>query len=193
MPQIKLLITDFDGTLVETFEANFRAYQKAFAKYDLVLSKEDYQASFGLRFDDFMKKMNVNDEEIKRNIHCIKSHEYPTFFDQIIINNSLLTILANFRASGGVTAIASTALKKNLMNVLEYIGAKDIFSLIIAGEDVKNGKPNPEIYNTVLLKTGMKPSETLVFEDSITGIEAAKAANLSYIKIEKHFFYGNSN
>lgn len=54
MSQVKLLITDFDGTLVDTFEANFLAYQKAFSDCGLQLSEKQYKECFGFRFDDFM-------------------------------------------------------------------------------------------------------------------------------------------
>ena len=79
------------------------------------------------------------------------------------------------------------------MNALEHIGALEAFTLIIAGEDVEHGKPNPEIYNKVLEKLNIQPSEALVFEDSLVGIGAAVAANLSYVQITKDYFYGNTS
>ena len=69
------------------------------------------------------------------------------------------------------------------MNVLDYIGISDCFDLILTGEDVSEGKPNPEIYLKVLDYFHMKPEETLVFEDSNIGIKAAENAGISYIKV----------
>lgn len=60
MAQVKLLITDFDGTLVDTFEANFLAYQMAFDKYGLELTEQQYRDCFGFRFDDFMTHMGIS-------------------------------------------------------------------------------------------------------------------------------------
>lgn len=193
MSQIRLLITDFDGTLVDTFEANFMAYQKAFENFGLCLSEKQYRACFGLRFDDFMQTMGVSDDSVKQGIKNAKGEFYPQFFNKLKVNQSLLSMLRNFKQAGGFTAVASTARKKNLMNALCYIGAKDIFTLVIAGEDVKHGKPDPEIYNSVLDKMNVLPSEALVFEDSTVGIEAAQAAGLSYIKITNEYFYGNTS
>lgn len=51
--EIKLLITDFDGTLVDTFQANFMAYKKAFNQVGLALSEIEYRQCFGFRFDKF--------------------------------------------------------------------------------------------------------------------------------------------
>ena len=88
-----------------------------------------------------------------------------------------------FRAGGGLTAVASTARGKNLANALEHIGATGDFDLILAGEDVKEGKPSPEIYNTVMARLGVTADETLIFEDSIVGLQAASLAGAHFIKI----------
>lgn len=188
MSQIKLLITDFDGTLVDTFEANYKAYKKAFEGYGIKLTKEEYTRCFGYRFDDFMNEMNIHDEKIKKGIRNLKGDYYPLFFNDLLINKPLLELLRTFKNSGGMTAVASTARHKNLMNALTYINATDAFSLILSGEDVKYGKPNPEIYNTVLEKLQVANTDALIFEDSPIGIEAAKNADINYIKITKEYF-----
>lgn len=192
MAQVKLLITDFDGTLVDTFEANFLAYQKAFAMFGLELTEQQYRDCFGFRFDDFMSHMGINDNDTKNGIRLAKGDFYPLFFDKLIVNDPLLTLLKTFKNSGGLTAVASTARKENLMNALNFIDAADAFSLILTGEDVKQGKPNPAIYNKVLEKLNVLPDEALIFEDSSVGISAANAAHVDYVQITKEYFYGNT-
>lgn len=193
MAQVKLLITDFDGTLVDTFEANFLAYQKAFAMFGLELTEQQYRDCFGFRFDDFMSHMGINDNDTKNGIRLAKGDFYPLFFDKLIVNDPLLTLLKTFKNSGGLTAVASTARKENLMNALNFIDAADAFSLILTGEDVKQGKPNPAIYNKVLEKLNVLPAEALIFEDSSVGISAANAAHVDYVQITKEYFYGNTS
>lgn len=192
MAKVKLLITDFDGTLVDTFEANFLAYQMAFKEKNLILSREDYRECFGLRFDDFMAKMGLFDEKNKSEIRRMKGSFYPRFFDKLVVNTPLLSMLRDFKASGGLTAIASTARRNNLLNALNYIKANDIFSLIVAGEDVKKGKPDPEIYNKILDTLQVKPTEALIFEDSMVGMKAAQNAGVQFFQITKNYFcYGD--
>lgn len=182
--EIKLLITDFDGTLVGTFQANYHAYREAFSQVGLTLSEEDYSKCYGLRFDGFMKAMGIEDDDVRRRIRTIKGECYPNHFGMLRVNQPLLDFIRMFRKSGGKTAVASTAWGKNLYNALNHIGATDDFDLILAGEDVKEGKPSPEIYNTVMSRLGMSPDETLVFEDSEVGLQAAAAAGAHYIKIQ---------
>lgn len=189
MADIKLLITDFDGTLVNTFAANHAAYRQAFSEVGLSLSEEQYREAFGLRFDRFMELVGIESRTTASKIRELKGLYYPNYFELLVVNRPLLEMLRAFRRGGGRTAIASTARRINLENALSFIGAKEDFDLILAGEDVREGKPSPEIYRTVLERMGVEPSNALVFEDSDVGIASAQAAGISYIEI-KDLFYG---
>ena len=63
-----------------------------------------------------------------------------------------------------------------------------MFDLIISGEQVREGKPNPEIYLTSMQQLGVSPKDTLIFEDSEVGLLAAEASGANYIKITPDFF-----
>lgn len=185
---IKLLITDFDGTLVDTFEANYRAYKQAMDSVGLELSRERYRECFGFRFDRFMEALGITDESLKARIREAKAECYPYHFDYLVVNRTLLDFIRAFRRGGGHTAIASTARAKNLMNALRHIGADKDFDMILAGESVSKGKPDPEIYQTVLTKFNIAPNDALVFEDSEVGFKAAENAGIKYITINPTFF-----
>lgn len=187
--EIKLLICDFDGTLVDTFQANYHAYKKAFTMNGIEdLTEDFYRICFGLRFEAFMEKAGISDNNIRSKIKNDKMELYPLFFNLLKPNETLITFIKTFKKAGGKTAIASTARKKNLMNVLEYLQINNIFDLILSGKDVSKGKPDPEIYNKVLELTGINASNALVFEDSEVGINAAQAAGISYIKINSNYY-----
>ena len=188
MGQIKLLISDFDGTLVDTFEPNFLGYEAAFRAVGMNIDRETYRKCFGLRFDRFMDRLGVESASLRQQIRDLKTEYYPLFFDRLKVNTALLEMIRAHHRGGGMTAIASTARVENLKNALEYIGATGDFDIIIAGEEVKEGKPSPEIYLTVLKQAGVKAEEALIFEDSPVGIEAAKSAKIPYIVITPEFF-----
>jgi HAD superfamily hydrolase (TIGR01509 family) len=181
---ITTIITDFDGTLVDTFEANLRAYQQAFNSIGKELKSEDYKECFGLRFDAFMSHMKISDERITEQIREAKAKFYPKNFEFLRPNEALIALIDTFHEMGGKTAIASTARKENLMNAVTYLGISGAFDMILAGIDVKEGKPSPEIYIKAMESLGATPSETLIFEDSEVGLEAAKASGAKYIKIK---------
>lgn len=188
--EFKLIISDFDGTLVNTFEANYRAYAEAFKLCGLELSRNFYLPCFGYRYDDFMRAVGISEESIKKDIRRIKGEVYPQFFEYLQPNEPLINFIKAFHCSGGRTALASTARRLNLTNALEYLHLTNIFDCIWAGEDVAHGKPNPEIYLKVMEKMEVSATQTLIFEDSEVGCEAARGSGARYIKINQAF-YGN--
>lgn len=189
---IKAIITDLDGTLVDTFEANYEAYMLAFKRYyyeiGYGLSRSQYQSCFGLRFDAFMDYMKVYDEKLRAKIKKEKARVYPMCFSSLKPNNTLIDFIKKAQMSGVKTAIASTAQRNNLRNVLNHLGITDIFDLIIAGDAVKVGKPSPEIYLTSMKMLNVSPEETLIFEDSNVGIQAAQASKANFIIITPDFY-----
>ncbi len=189
---VKAIITDFDGTLVDTFEANYEAYMLAFKRYyyeiGYGITREQYQACFGLRFDAFMDYMKVTDEDLRMKIKKEKARVYPMCFHSLKPNTTLIEFIRRSKKSGIKTAIASTAQRNNLMNVLNHLKLSDLFDVIIAGDAVKDGKPNPEIYLTSMKDLEVLPEDTLIFEDSEVGLQAAEASGANLIKITKDFF-----
>lgn len=185
---VKAIITDFDGTLVDTFEANLRAYQKAFQEVGLNLTAERYRECFGYRYDRFMQEMGVTDKTIADSIKELKKKYYPEYFEYLKPNIALINLIAGIKKMGGKTAIASTARKENLMNVISFLGIAHHFDLIFAGVDVKKGKPDPEIYLKSMAALGVTPDETVIFEDSQVGIDAAKASGASYMIVSPNQF-----
>lgn len=185
---VKLIITDFDGTLVDTFEANYRAYRDAFEKVGLTISRSQYKDCFGMRFDNFMQAMGIDCSETREQIKELKGRFYPTHFECLKANVPLIGLIRAFHRNGGRTAIASTAREMNLRNALNHIGADNDFDLMLAGENVTKGKPDPEIYLKVLDLMNCRPEDALIFEDSLVGFKAAEAAGIRYVKVTPDFF-----
>ncbi len=185
---IKAIITDFDGTLVDTFEANLRAYQEAFHVVGLQLTQDRYRQCFGYRFDRFMSATGIVDDNVATKIRELKKTAYPKYFNCLSPNTSLIELITSFHTMGGKTAIASTARRENLMNAVNHLGIADAFDLIYAAQDVKNGKPSPEIYLNAMETLGVKPDEVLIFEDSPVGFEAVVASGARYIPVTEHWF-----
>lgn len=71
---IHTIITDFDGTLVDTFKANLLAYQMAFHEVGMTLTEEKYKDCFGYRFECFMAAMKITNEKIANHIRETKNN-----------------------------------------------------------------------------------------------------------------------
>lgn len=173
---------------MDTFEANLRAYQEAFHSVGKTLTQEQYRECFGFRFDRFMSAMGIFDDIMAQKIREAKKAAYPKYFDCLRLNRSLYELIDSFHQMGGKTAIASTARRENLMNAVSYLGISDSFDLIYAAQDVRQGKPSSEIYLNTMAHFELKPQETLIFEDSPVGFEAAKASGAKMIPVTNDWF-----
>lgn len=169
-----LYITDFDGTLVDTREANYLSYKEVFKKiYNYDLTEQDYYNNFGLRINELLETLKLDVDKMS-DVKKMKARVYKKYFDKININMGLVTMLYHKKQSGHIVALATTASKKNVENVLNYFEIADLFDYIITGENVKNGKPNPEVYNKVMDNYSyIKSSNVTIFEDSDVGLLAA--------------------
>ena len=191
--KIRAIITDFDGTLVDTFEANYQAYHQAFANCGLCITREQYRECFGCRFDAFMERMGIRGNSMRERIRKEKAYLYPQCFDSLIPNQPLISFISKLKASGIKTAIASTAQQENLMNALSHLRLTHLFDEIIAGTHVMRGKPDPEIYLNAMEILGVCPQEALIFEDTEVGLQAADASGANYLRITSAFFNCHEN
>jgi HAD superfamily hydrolase (TIGR01509 family) len=75
-------------------------------------------------------------------------------------------------------AIATSSMSTSARPFLERTGIGSLFSVVVTGEEVRRGKPYPDIYLRTSKKLGISPEACLVIEDALSGVAAAKAANM---------------
>ncbi len=182
--EIKLLLIDFDGTLVDTRKANYLSYRDVLKEVNFDLDEETYLSTyFGMRCGEFMRRLGFTDSyEIDR-MRRRKIEIYPNHFDTVVLNKPLWDYAQEFRAQGGKVWIVSTGQTLNISNVMHYLELEDKVDGLITGADVKNSKPSAECYLKAMSREGVSPSEALIFEDSAVGIEAAVQSGANYIRV----------
>ena len=79
----------------------------------------------------------------------------------------------------------TTASKTNVIEMLEHFGVSDRFELILTQEDIVKSKPDPEGFLKAMEHFGIEPSDTVIFEDSDTGIEAAMRSGAAVMRVMK--------
>jgi beta-phosphoglucomutase-like phosphatase (HAD superfamily) len=92
-------------------------------------------------------------------------------------------LLEFFKGNGTICCVASSTVTPMVEKYLNIAGIRDYFKHIIGGDQVKNSKPNPEIFLKALGKTPFNKDEAVIFEDSENGIRAAHAAGIPVICI----------
>jgi HAD superfamily hydrolase (TIGR01509 family) len=187
---IKLIVSDLDGTLVDTRKANFLAYRRVLSALGYELKNQVYDACFGLRFDVFMNRLGISDPELLQQIKEEKARIYPEYFEKVRVNHGLVHFISGFLHNGGHTAIASTARRTNISNLLTSKGLTDLFENIVSGEDIERPKPDPQCYLKAMAHFNVQPPQCLIFEDTAIGAKAARDAGAAYIMV-KEFYHGN--
>jgi beta-phosphoglucomutase len=173
---IKGLIFDLDGVLVDTVPVHFLAWQRMFEDYGYTFGKREYRnlVDGRPRFDGARAVMiNHTDQEVreaadKKNDYYVEKIDNGEFqvFDAAVV------LVRQCQADGlGLAAASSSA---NVKTVLEKAGLLDAFSVVIGGDDVERGKPNPDIFLNAAKGLGLAVDECVVIEDSSSGVQAAK-------------------
>lgn len=183
MDGIQALIFDLDDTLLMTRQANVLAYEKAFKSLGYEFGAAEYERNFGLRLDAMLKAMGVelSVEELSE-LKGLKAKHYRELVEHVVPNQPIVGLLLHLTPHYK-TALATTASRVNAEFLIDHFKLKPAFDVVVYGEDVKHGKPNPECYLVAMERLGVEPGKVLVFEDSDSGVEAAKAAGAQYIKV----------
>lgn len=182
----KLAIFDLDGTLFDTKNVNFTAYTQALADCGIQVEVDyQYYCNFcnGNSYKVFLPKIvpEISEEQL-RDVHERKKALYKDHLGLAKINRHLFCIIDTIRTDYQI-ALATTASRKNAVDILTEFSVIDKFDIIITQEDVRNIKPNPECYLKAADKAHVSIFQTIIFEDSEVGLRAAKASGASYVKV----------
>lgn len=185
MHPIRLILTDFDGTLVDTRRANARAYIATLAEAGIRIDEETYLARyFGMRCNEFLTAMGIGDAAERERLRLRKIALYPSFFDSLRLNEPLWNFCRSFRAQGGRVWIVSTGSRANIDHVIRHLGLEGGFDGILSGLEIERPKPAPDCFLEAMRREGCTPRETVIFEDSAVGLAAAEASGAAYFKVE---------
>lgn len=189
MQNIKSLIFDLDGVLVDTKEIHFNALNKAFKQCNInyQISIQDHIKIFDglptLEKLKILKKKKIIQEKNFKKIIKHKNIFTESEISKIKFDKKTFKILEAFSKKYKI-GIASNAIRETLDACIKKLKIKKFLSYTISNSEVKFPKPHPEIYLKCFVNMGLKPSEALIIEDSHAGRVAAleSGANLLPIK-----------
>lgn len=177
----KLALFDLDGTLFDTRKINYNAYSKALLEYGYKINY-DYFSTYcnGKHYKEFLPAI-VKCPTVIEEIHRKKKSYYSTFLSDAVVNEALFSIIKEIRRTYYIVLV-TTASRKNTLELLEFYQKRSLFDLLITQEDVKKKKPDPEGFLKAMKYFKIHPKDTIIFEDSDVGVEAAiKSGGCVYV------------
>lgn len=178
----KLALFDLDGTLFNTNDVNYHAYKEALENYGYKFERDYwYKNCIGVHYRDFLAPLDITDEETLLGIHKIKKQCYKKYLPYAKENTRLFEIIELIKPVYYV-ALVTTASKVNVEDILKTFGKLEVFDKKFTQEDFKKMKPDPEGYLKAMEHFGIKPENTIIFEDSESGLKAAESSGAFYYK-----------
>lgn len=185
-----LAIFDLDGVIVDTAKYHYLAWHRLGKELGINFTEEQNEAFKGVSRMACMDIMctlagreDMSQEERVR-LANIKNDWYVESIDTIDESELLpgaKALLMTLKENGIKIALGSAS--KNALPILERTGILEYFDVIIDGNQVSKAKPDPEVFVLGAQKLGISQERSIVFEDSVAGLEAALVANMGCIGV----------
>lgn len=187
--EILAIVFDMDGTLIEAKDWHYLALNEALGIFGEEISRDEHVGEFdGLPTRVKLEMLErrgrlpahlhgiVSSVKQERTLRYVSSQAFPRI--------EQLLMLSWLRARGFKLAVATNSIRRSAESMLASIGVLPYLDLLITNEDVKNAKPDPEMYLTAAARLGLTPEQCLVIEDHDYGVESAIGAGCAVFKID---------
>jgi putative hydrolase of the HAD superfamily len=188
--QLQAVIFDFDGLIIDSESAAFDAWSAIYREHGCTLSLTEWVECVGSsyaifdpvgtlarltrrEFDADTRAALMADKEARKVAVCNRLAPLPGVKERLEEAHDL----------GLGVALASSSSRQWLETHLERIGLHSSFQSISGKDDVARVKPHPDVYLHAARSLSVEPSRCLVFEDSVNGVKAAKAAGMTCIAV----------
>ncbi len=183
----RAVLWDMDGTLINSEEFHWISWRDTMANEGIVITREQFLSSFGQRNDSILSRWLGAAATPERMERIANAKE--ELYRRLIRENGISPLpgVANWvrqlHEQGWLQAVASSAPRANIEVVLAALAATHTFQALVSAEDVRKGKPDPEVYLTAASRVGVLPERCIVVEDAVAGIEGARRAGMRTIGV----------
>ena len=187
MSELKAVLFDIDGTLLDNNEFHKKAWMEYLKKEGKDISDEDFKDKISGRTNlDAVRHLydeNMSEEEAEK--YYLKKEEiYREMYEPHIAPiNGLINFLEELKQHNITMALATSGIQVNIDFMFDHVPIKQYFQTIVQAKDIENGKPDPEIFIKTAEALGVPAKNCVVFEDSTSGVEAGKAANMKVVAL----------
>ncbi|MDD9953396.1 MAG: HAD family phosphatase [Candidatus Woesearchaeota archaeon] len=185
----KLFIFDMNGLITDDEGIQVASTNLALKSYDVVVSEKEWKEYVGHKAEEtfarIVKKHNLpldHQELLERK----NKHYEEIVREHCPVQPGVLAFLEHLRGRRLCVATGTTQFEAAVI-LRDCLDIHDLFEFVIDGSMITYGKPDPQIYNNVLARAGVKPESAVVFEDTEVGVRAAKAAGIDVVAVPNDF------
>jgi beta-phosphoglucomutase family hydrolase len=184
--ELRALIFDMDGVLIDSNSVHRRAWEEYNRRHGVETTEAMQQRMYGKRNDQIIRDFlgeHLTDSEVFA--HGAAKEALYREMMKPRIRRALVPGVVDFvsRHCGLALAVATNAEPANLDFVLDEAGLRPFFRVVVTGHEVANPKPHPEIYLRTADLLGVNPASCVVFEDSYAGVRAGLAAGMRVVGV----------
>ncbi|KGO78901.1 MULTISPECIES: beta-phosphoglucomutase [Flavobacterium] len=185
----KAFIFDLDGVIVDTAKYHYLAWQKIAAQLGIDFTHEHNELLKGVSrvrsLEIILGLGNIEASQEDKDKWLVEKNEdylgYITNMKEDEILEGVVPVLDFLKENGQLIALGSAS--KNARPILEKVNILHYFDAIVDGNDVTNAKPDPEVFVRAAQLLGKTAQDSIVFEDSVAGVQAANIANMVSVGI----------
>ncbi|OAI43274.1 hypothetical protein AYO41_02330 [Verrucomicrobia bacterium SCGC AG-212-E04] len=182
-------LIDLDGVLLDTEPLHERALRQTALQFGIPAERLDLASFKGI--PDAVGALElaaICDPPGDPNAILLQRQaNYAVLIDEAELFDGVEALLQTLKDRGYRLALATSALRINQQRIFERFGLGPFFDQVITAEDITQGKPHPEPYLKAAASLGTSPAEAFALEDSLAGIQSAKAAGCLAIGITHTF------
>ncbi|NEA30788.1 HAD family phosphatase [Streptomyces sp. SID13031] len=183
---LQAVLWDMDGTLVDSEPVWVRVQIAVLAELGATWTAEDSMTLVGSDLADALKVWmaqlpagTIESDELAERIY---GEVVRTLKEGVVLRPGALELLTGLKAAGIPCALVSASYRLMIETVLSHL-PPDLFDVIVAGDEVRNGKPHPEPYLTAAAELGVDPADCVVIEDSPGGTRSGTAAGAFVVAV----------
>lgn len=190
MSEIKVILFDMDGVLIEAKDWHYEALNRALALFGYEISRFEHLSAYdGLPTKVKLEKLSL-EKGLPRYLHSFINEMKQQYTIEMIYNKCRPRFdheyaLSRLRVEGYRMAVGSNSIRKTVELMMEKARLTNYFDFMLSNQDVVRSKPDPDIYLTAMKRLGVSPDEVLILEDNENGIKAALASGGHLLKINE--------
>lgn len=193
MPNIPFdaVIFDLDGTLIDTEHPDFEACRMLYAEFGLSLNLEHWadtvvgrMEGYNILFEELIgwHKNGLTKDGLRQRLRYL----WDITLEDVQLMPGVEPLLAQLHTANYSLALATASDQKWAMRWLTHFDLLPYFRVVANSDCITHNKPAPDVYLFAARQLGVQPERCLVFEDSVVGVQAAKAAGMTVVAVPSH-------